>query len=95
MRNRFRSRDAVVVAGLATIAAVGGFGASAKADCVHAVVYVSRSHSDPVYVYGEHDPCVSQTPWYHAVSLPGYTTLQNLPPGTPNGYFVDIRLPAP
>lgn len=68
--------------------------APAQAECIYAVVYVSREQAAPIYVHGP-DGCVYPTPWNHVVFLPGHFTHTGLPPGTPNGYFIDIRIPIP
>ena len=66
----------------------------ADAECVHALVYVTRQDQPPIYVLGP-DPCLYETPWHQVVFVPSGLTVTNLPPGTPNGYVVDIRIPVP
>lgn len=82
--------------GVAAVVGVVGLGTSpAHSQCVEAVVYVTREGGSPIYVYGEHDPCVAPTPWGHTVTYHGETTRTGLPIGVPNGYWIDLRVPAP
>ena len=67
----------------------------ADAECVHAVVYVTRENDTPVYVVGENDPCLTPTPWYQEITLPSGGHADGMPTGAPNGYFVDLRVPVP
>jgi hypothetical protein len=67
----------------------------ARSACVDAEIYVTRQGQDPVFVYGEHDPCVTPTPWNHSFTHHGELTRTGLPDGAPNGYWVDLRIPAP
>jgi hypothetical protein len=87
VNNRF-----LFTAGLVVALSVAVPTTPADAECVYAEVYVTREQAAPVYV---NNGCVVPTPWYQEVFLPGHLTLTNLPPGTPNGYFVDIRIPIP
>lgn len=66
----------------------------AAAECLYASVYVTRAEADPIYIHGP-DGCVYPTPWEQVFIVPGHLTLTNVPPGAPNGYFVDIRIPFP
>lgn len=67
----------------------------ARADCVYAEFYISRQDADPLWVVGEHDPCLTDTPWSWGLLLPGDVTKTGLPSGAPNGYHHDVRIPLP
>ena len=93
-----RIRRTIVRGGLAAMAVslVGIGGAPpARADCVYAEFYVSREGDTPIWVIGENDPCITSTPWTWGAGGPGDTTQSGLPQGTPNGYYLDIRIPLP
>ena len=86
----------VACGGLAASVLGMGPGASpARAECVYAEVYVTREGDTPIWVVGENDPCIYPTPWTWAVTEQDDATSTNLPPGTPNGYYYDIRVPIP
>ena len=80
------------VVGAVALAAVVGGAAPASADCVYAVVYVTRQGDPPVYVS---NGCVYSTPWTWFVSPNSNGTTGGLPQHSPNGYFLDIRVPSP
>lgn len=90
---RMVGRACVGAGGL--VVAAGSMAAPAKADCVYAEAYVTVEGGDPIYLVGENDPCITQTDWGWAVLVPGKMTKGGLPNGTPNGYFIDIRVPSP
>lgn len=85
------SRWIVLAAGVAVLVPAG----PADAECVYAVVYVTREGEPPVYVVGENDPCVTQTDYSQEFFLPLDGTTPGMPAGAPNGYFVDLRIPVP
>jgi len=68
---------------------------SAGAECLHAVVYVTRQGAPPVYVAGQNDPCLAPTGYSQEVFLPVDGGTGGLPTGAPNGFFVDLRVPVP
>ena len=80
-------------------ASLVGVGAAppAQADCVYAELYVTREGDTPIWVVGEHDPCLTPTPWTWQVadSVDFTLTLTGHPDGAPNGYHRDIRVPLP
>ena len=92
MRRRLKTRF-LLLAGLVVIGLTLP-PTPARAECVYALIYVTREQAPPIYVHGPNG-CVTPTPWYQEVFLPGHLTLTDLPPGAPNGYFVDIRIPVP
>jgi hypothetical protein len=67
---------------------------AAQAECLYAVVYVSRENAEPLYANGPQG-CVTATDWRQRVFLPSSLGHGGLPDGTPNGYFVDLRVPVP
>jgi len=83
------------VVALVAMSAVLVPGTPADAECVYAVVYVTRENAPPVYVAGENDPCLTPTPWYQEVFVPTDGHIPETPDGVPNGYFVDLRVPVP
>lgn len=83
------------VGAAAAIGVIGPVAPQARAECLDAVVYVTRQGEDPVYLHGESDPCVTQTPWDHTFTHHGEFTDTGMPNGAPNGYWVDLRVPAP
>lgn len=94
MRKRLKAR-CFLVGGLLAGVALLTPATPAQAECLYAMVYVSRSQTEPVYVFGP-DPCVQATPWNQVVFVgPSYITLTNLPPGVPNGYYAEVRVPVP
>lgn len=95
MRNRFGTR-ALLGGALAAGLGLTVIPAPAGAECVYAVVYVTRVGEEAIYVHGP-EGCIYPTPWNQAVFLPGHFTLTHPapPPGAPNGYFIDIRIPVP
>ena len=85
-----------VAAALGTMVGVAGLGApKANAQCIEAVVYATRENDSRVYVYGEHDPCVTDTPWNQSYTYHGELVQAGLPQGMPNGYWIDLWVPAP
>jgi hypothetical protein len=81
--------------GFLALAAVFVPARPADAECLYAVVYVTREGDSPVYVVGENDPCLTPTPWYQEITLPSGGHTDGMPTGAPNGYFVDLRVPVP
>lgn len=80
---------------LAAAGAVLVPGHQAHAECVYAVVYVTREGDSPLYVVGENDPCLTQTAYTQEVFVPTDGDTGGMPQGAPNGYFVDLRVPVP
>ena len=80
---------------LVAVAAVFVPGQPAGAECVYAVVYVTRENAPPMYLAGENDPCLTPTPWYQEIYVPSDGHVPGTPAGAPNGYFVDLRVPVP
>lgn len=80
------------VMGAFAVASVVGGAVPASADCVYAVVYVTREGDPPVYVS---NGCVQSTPWTWIVSPHSSGWTGGLPQHAPNGYFFDIRVPSP
>lgn len=92
-----RGRRLVAAALVAGVGAVGGgaVGAPAQADCVYIVAYVSREGTTPIYVT---NGCVANqdTPWRQRLTTTQrFIDTGHVPAGTPNGVFVDARLPVP
>lgn len=84
--------------GLAVLAGLGGTGvgavqAPAQADCVYVVAYVTRENATPLYAS---NGCVVNTPWKQRVTTTQHLTEGGyLPNGSPNGFFIDARVPLP
>lgn len=84
-----------MLAGAVLAGVMGPAVPQARAECLDAVVYVTRQGDSPVYVHGEHDPCVTQTPWDQTVTYHGELTDTGMPAGSPNGYWFDLHVPVP
>lgn len=91
----WRAAARATVVGSIGIAALIAQPVAASADCVYAEFYVTRQDAPPVWVVGENDPCLTETPWSWGLLLPGDVTKSGLPSGSPNGYHRDIRIPLP
>lgn len=93
-----RKRKTVLPALVLVTLVLGALGPDidrAHADCLNAVIYVTRAGEAPTYVHGEHDPCVTETPWNQSYTYHGELTRPGLPLGAPNGYWIDLGIPAP
>lgn len=67
----------------------------ARADCVHAEVFVERQNAATVYPIGS-NPCVTPTPWNQGLEVgPVDVGHTGVPDGVPKRLYVDIRIPAP
>jgi hypothetical protein len=83
----------LLVGGLLAGGLLIGLSPPSKADCIYVTAYVTRENQDPYYVW---DNCVLPTEWNSSFEpwvkdeRPGI-----VPTGTPNGFFVQVFIPAP
>lgn len=92
MRGR-KLRGAVVVLGVGAGLLAGPAAVMpAKAECLYVVAYVTWQGKPPTYA---HNGCVTGTPWRQDVTANPWYTGTGHPNGTPNGFFVDARVPLP
>lgn len=85
----------------AAMAAAASFGlmglvqaSPARAQCLQADIYVTRSSAPPTYLSGPNS-CVVPTPWNQTENLYGQQSQGGLPTGTPNGAGFNVWVPAP
>lgn len=92
-----RTTARLLVGGLVLGGLLLGGQPDAKAECVHLELYVRRANTGPMWVHGEHDPCVVPTYWNQTVLIThgDNNTINGQPEGTPSGYHVDLRVPLP
>jgi hypothetical protein len=89
---RMRWLVALVLAGVGTV----GGAAPAGAECVMVTVEVHWWDEPDTYPLGQRDTCVTETPWnqFHEEHL-GDDLHTQVYPGTPEGFFVQVRLAGP
>ncbi len=76
--------------------AVGGpMSSPARADCVYVDIQITHQNAPPSYPAGS-DPCRYQTSWATFVTLTPHATHHGgVPDGTPNGFYIEARIPVP
>lgn len=68
---------------------------AARADCVYFEFYVTRKNAEPIDPTPG-DPCLYSTDWETLVGPSDeHTETNELPDGTPNGYYFMIGVPVP
>jgi len=83
------------VAAIVGLALAQGGQVPAAAECLYVDVYVTRQDATPIYPVGP-GGCRASTGWKQRVSVPAsYQTVYGLPPGAPNGYYLELRVPVP
>lgn len=90
MRGR-RMLGAAVLAGVGLVG-WGGASTPAQADCLYITLYVTNQGAPPTYV---NNGCVTNTPWKQRFTGTSDYVGQGHPHGTPNGYFLEWRIPVP
>lgn len=98
MWGRRRIARAGVIGGLAVASIVGPSAMPAKADCLYVDFWLivedadGDGHDEPQYV---HLGCVTDTDYPWVLSVPAHGNRENLPAGTPNGFYLQVHIPAP
>lgn len=82
------------VAAIVGLALAQGGQTPAAAECLYVDFYVTRQDAAPIYPIGP-GGCRASTGWKQRVFVPGYETVTGVPSGTPNGYYLDLRVPVP
>lgn len=98
MRGRERIARAGLVGGIALAALIGPAATPAKAECLYLDFWliIEDTHGDgvddPVYV---HQGCVTETGYEQWLFVPMSYNGYGHPHGTPNGFYMDLRVPSP
>lgn len=62
------------------------------ADCIWVQAYITRANDTPYYVW---NGCVYPTDWGWGLGPGTGNGASGLPSGTPNGFFVQVKIPVP
>lgn len=98
MWGRRQIARAGVIGGVALATLAGPATAPADAACLYVDFWVyiedtdSDGHDEPEYV---HLGCVTDTDYPWVLSVPASGNRDNLPAGTPNGFYLQTHIPAP
>lgn len=90
------TRARLLVGALLTVGLLAGAQPDAKAECLYLKAYVKRKNAAPIWVYGEHNPCVTATPWPYLFEYEDNDTTTLIgPDGTYGGSYIQAKFPVP
>lgn len=98
MWGRRRIARAGLVGGIALVALIGPAATPAQAECLYLDFWliIEDTHDDgvddPMYV---HQGCVTETGEEQRLFVPADYSGHGHPHGTPNGFYLDLRVPIP
>lgn len=89
-----RERFARIVAASVCLALTFLLTGPARADCLHAEVFIERQNDTTVYPLGP-DPCLTPTSGAWMLFLGPVDAGHDVPDGAPKRVYADIRVPVP